>query len=144
MRNRPVPRVGATRLAALGGSNSAFKDAAMRLGALNWGLFFQAQPDTPHKLAAFAFAFEHLEIAGYEQLKRVAERAGDEATVETADRILAEEHEAAKRVAGLFDAAGRGVARGGGRLALEAGKIDGGRPLGAAPRLRTATCGGRS
>ena len=95
----------AERLAALGGSNSAFKDAAMRLGALNWGLFFQAQPDTPHKLAAFAFAFEHLEIAGYEQLKRVAERAGDEATVETAGRILAEEHEAAKRVAGLFDAA---------------------------------------
>jgi ferritin-like metal-binding protein YciE len=95
----------AERLAALGGSNSAFKDAAMRLGALNWGLFFQAQPDTPHKLAAFAFAFEHLEIAGYEQLKRVAERAGDEATAETAGRILAEEREAAKRVAGGFAAA---------------------------------------
>jgi ferritin-like metal-binding protein YciE len=95
----------AERLAALGGSSSAFKDAAMRLGALNWGLFFQAQPDTPHKLAAFAFAFEHLEIAGYEQLKRVAERAGDEATAETADRILAEERDTAKRLAGLFDAA---------------------------------------
>jgi ferritin-like metal-binding protein YciE len=95
----------AERLSALGGSNSAFKDGAMRLGALNWGLFFQAQPDTPHKLAAFAFAFEHLEIAGYEQLKRVAERAGEEATVELADRILAEEREAAKRVAGGFDAA---------------------------------------
>jgi ferritin-like metal-binding protein YciE len=95
----------AERLSALGGSNSAFKDGAMRLGALNWGLFFQAQPDTPHKLAAFAFAFEHLEIAGYEQLKRVAEHAGEEATVELADRILAEEREAAKRVAGGFGAA---------------------------------------
>lgn len=95
----------AERLAALGGSSSGFKDAAMRLGALNWGVFFQAQPDTPHKLAAFAFAFEHLEIAGYEQLKRVAERVGDEVTAELADRILAEEREAAKRVAGGFDAA---------------------------------------
>jgi ferritin-like metal-binding protein YciE len=95
----------AERLSALGGSNSAFKDGAMRLGALNWGLFFQAQPDTPHKLAAFAFAFEHLEIAGYEQLRRVAERADEEATVELADRILGEERAAAKRVAGGFDAA---------------------------------------
>lgn len=27
-------------------------------GALNWGLFFRVQPDTPHKLAAFAYAFD--------------------------------------------------------------------------------------
>ena len=49
------------RLAALGGDPSSFKDAAMRLGALNWGAFFRGHPDTPGKLAAFAFAFEHLE-----------------------------------------------------------------------------------
>jgi ferritin-like metal-binding protein YciE len=92
----------AERLTALGGSPSALKDAALRAGALNWGLFFQAQPDTPHKLAAFAYAFEHLEIAAYELLKRVAERAGDTATVELADRILTQEYEAASRVAGAF------------------------------------------
>jgi ferritin-like metal-binding protein YciE len=92
----------AERLAALGGSPSRLKDAAMRAGALNWGMFFQAQPDTPHKLAAFAYAFEHLEIAAYEQLKRVARRAGDEPTVELADRILAQEYEAASRLSGAF------------------------------------------
>lgn len=92
----------AERLTALGGSPSALKDAAMRAGALNWGLFFQAQPDTPHKLAAFSYAFEHLEIASYELLKRVAQRAGDDETVELADRILDQEYEAASRIAGAF------------------------------------------
>ena len=95
----------AERLSALGGSPSRLKDAAMRAGALNWGMFFQAQPDTPHKLAAFAYAFEHLEIASYEQLKRVARRAEDEPTVEMADGILASEHEAASRLSGAFSAA---------------------------------------
>jgi ferritin-like metal-binding protein YciE len=95
----------AERLSALGGSPSRLKDAAMRAGALNWGLFFQAQPDTPHKLAAFAYAFEHLEIASYEQLKRVARRAEDAATVEMADGILASEHEAASRLSGAFSVA---------------------------------------
>src|ERR671922_52987 len=74
------------RLEELGGSPNALKDAAMRLGALNWGTFFAAHPDTPGKLAAFAFAFEHLEIAGYELLKRVAARAGDQETIALADR----------------------------------------------------------
>ena len=93
------------RLQARGSSPSSLKDAAMRLGALNWGVFFQAQPDTPGKLAAFAFAFEHLEIGGYEQLRRVAERAGDQETVVAADRILSEERAAAGRIAGHWDQA---------------------------------------
>jgi ferritin-like metal-binding protein YciE len=90
------------RLEALGGRPSALKDAAMRLGALNWALFFQAQPDTPGKLAAFAYAFEHLEIGGYEELWRVARRAGDEQTVTTVDTILAQEHAAAERIEASF------------------------------------------
>jgi ferritin-like metal-binding protein YciE len=90
------------RVTELGGDTSSLKDAAMRLGALNWGAFFQGHPDTPGKLAAFAFAFEHLEIAGYEQLKRVATRAGDERTVQLVDRILVQEREAAERIAGAF------------------------------------------
>jgi ferritin-like metal-binding protein YciE len=95
----------AQRLQELGGDPSSLKDAALRLGALNWGAFFQGHPDTPGKLAAFAYAFEHLEIGGYEQLKRVAARAGDEATVAVAERILAEERAAAEKLAGLFDQA---------------------------------------
>jgi ferritin-like metal-binding protein YciE len=93
------------RLNALGGDPSTVKDAALRLGALNWGAFFQAHPDTPGKLAAFARAFEHLEIGGYEQLRRVAERAGDEETAALVERILAQEREAADRIAGAFDEA---------------------------------------
>jgi ferritin-like metal-binding protein YciE len=93
------------RLSDLGSAPSKIKDAAMKLGALNWGAFFKAQPDTPGKLAAFAFAFEHLEIAGYEELKRVAARAGDTETIEMCDRILGEERAAARKVAGAFERA---------------------------------------
>jgi ferritin-like metal-binding protein YciE len=95
----------AGRLHAHGGDPSTLKDALMRLGALNWGTFFQAHPDTPGKLAAFAFAFEHLEIGGYELLKRVAQRVEDAETVTAVDRILAQERHAAEAVAGKFDAA---------------------------------------
>jgi ferritin-like metal-binding protein YciE len=93
------------RLGARGGSPSAFKDAALRLGALNLGMFLKAQADTPAKLAAFAYAFEHLEVAAYELLKRVAARADDQETVSMADEILFEERAAAARVHSLFDQA---------------------------------------
>jgi ferritin-like metal-binding protein YciE len=95
-------RLVAGRLDARGASPSRLKDAALSLGALNWGAFFAAQPDTPAKLAAFAYAFEHLEVAAYELLRRVAGRVGDEATEHTADRILAEENAAAAHVRSLF------------------------------------------
>lgn len=94
-----------TRLEAAGGSRSILKDAAMRLGALDWGTFFLGHPDTPGKLAAFAYAFEHLEIGGYEQLRRVAERAGDEQTAAVAETILGEERSAADRLMARFDQA---------------------------------------
>jgi ferritin-like metal-binding protein YciE len=95
----------AERLKALGGDASSLKDAALRLGALNWSAFFQGHPDTPGKLAAFAFAFEHLEIAGYEELRRVAERAGDAETIATVLELLGQERAAADRIAGAFPAA---------------------------------------
>ncbi|MCA9738511.1 MAG: DUF892 family protein [Gemmatimonadetes bacterium] len=93
------------RLDALGGSRSLLKDTALKIGAFNWGMFFQAQPDTVGKLAAFAYAFEHLEIGGYEQLKRVAERAGDAETAAVAERILAEERAAADALTTAFEPA---------------------------------------
>jgi ferritin-like metal-binding protein YciE len=77
----------------------------MRLGALNLGGFFKAQPDTPAKLTGFAYAFEHLEIGGYEELKRVAARAGDEETVRVAERIIEEERAAANTLAANWDVA---------------------------------------
>jgi ferritin-like metal-binding protein YciE len=101
----------AQRLHSLGGDPSRLKDAALRLGALNWAAFFQGHPDTPGKLAAFAFAFEHLEIASYEQLRRVAQRAGDEETASSADRILVQERAAARVIAGAWDEAAQASLR---------------------------------
>jgi ferritin-like metal-binding protein YciE len=98
-------RLVAQRLQAVGGSPNKLKDAAMRLGALNWGTFFQSHPDTPGKLAAFSYAFEHLEIGGYELLARVATRAGDEDTARVAVTIAAQERAAAARIAGMWDRA---------------------------------------
>jgi ferritin-like metal-binding protein YciE len=92
----------AARLEARGGKPNMLKDAALRLGALNWGAFFAAQPDTPAKLAGFAYAFEHLEIASYELLRRVAERAGDAEAVRIAEQILAEERAAAQKLRSMF------------------------------------------
>jgi ferritin-like metal-binding protein YciE len=90
------------RLQARGSSPSRIKDAALRLGGLNWGAFFAAQPDTPIKLAAFSYAFEHLEVAAYELLLRVARRAEDGETVQIAERALVEENAAAERLRTLF------------------------------------------
>ena len=93
------------RLVARGSSPSRFKDIGMRLGGFNIGGFFGVQPDTPAKLVGFAFAFEHLEVAGYEQLSRVAQRAGDESTAELAAGLAGAEQAAADRLAELWDAA---------------------------------------
>jgi ferritin-like metal-binding protein YciE len=93
------------RLEALGGDPSSLKDAALRIGALEWGTFFLGHPDTSGKLAGFAYALEHLEIGGYEQLRRVADQAGDRETVATVQAILVEERRAAAKLAGAFDEA---------------------------------------
>jgi ferritin-like metal-binding protein YciE len=93
------------RLEARGGETSSLKDTAMRVGALSWATFFETHPDTPGKLVAFAYAFEHLEIAAYEELKRVAQKAGDNETAQTADEILLQERAAAAKLAESFDRA---------------------------------------
>ncbi len=91
------------RIDELGGYPSRTKDAMMRIGAVEWGMFFQAQGDTPTKLAAFAYAYEHLEIAGYELLARTARRRGDAKTERLCREILAEEREAAVKLAVCFE-----------------------------------------
>ena len=47
----------------------------MRLGGKGFLLFARLQPDTPGKLLAHALSYEALELAAYELLARVAERA---------------------------------------------------------------------
>src|SRR5215216_3548 len=77
------------RLTAHAAGPSRFQSGAMRVQALHMGAFFKSQPDTPAKLAGFAYAFEALEIGAYELLMRVARRAGDEQTATVAERVLA-------------------------------------------------------
>jgi ferritin-like metal-binding protein YciE len=93
------------RLTQLGSGPARFQAGALRVGALNLGAFFKVQPDTPVKLAGFAFAFEALEAGSYEMLARTADRAGDEQTAELARQIGAQERRAAERVSGTWDAA---------------------------------------
>jgi ferritin-like metal-binding protein YciE len=99
------------RLSELGSGPARFQAGALRMGALNLGTFFKLQPDTPVKLAGFAYAFEALEAGAYELLARTADRAGDTQTAALARRILAQERAAAEKVAGTWDAAVDAVAR---------------------------------
>lgn len=113
---REQQRLIAARLEAHGATPSKLKDLAMRFGAINWGSFFGVQPDTVGKLCAFAFAFEHLELGGYEQLARVARAAGDDETAAAAERIAEQEREAARLLAAQFDHAAEASLRAVGAL----------------------------
>jgi ferritin-like metal-binding protein YciE len=50
-----------------------------------------------------AYATEHLEIASYELLRRVAEKAGDEETALAAREIIADEQAMAKQIEANWD-----------------------------------------
>lgn len=82
-----------------------FQDTALRIGGLNMSAFFAAQPDTPAKLAGFTFAFEHLDIAAYGLLRRIAQRVNDSDTIITTNRILIQERATAARIAATWDTA---------------------------------------
>src|SRR3954451_15357333 len=93
------------RLDALDSRPGRLHAVAMRGGALNLGGFLKGQPDSPVKLAGFAYAFEALECGAYELLSRTAERAGDTETANVAKGILLNEQDTAQRVAATWDAA---------------------------------------
>ncbi len=82
---------------------SAVADLTMRSGAIGLRQLADVAPDTPVKLAMHFYAFEHLEIAAYEFLARIARDSDDSDTVEVAERILEQEREAAEKVAETFD-----------------------------------------
>ena len=93
------------RLEAHGGSPSAVKDAVMKLGGKGFLLFAKLQSETPGRLLVHSYSYEAMEWAGYALLARLAERAGDAETLETARRIQGEEREMMRRLEEGFDAA---------------------------------------
>jgi ferritin-like metal-binding protein YciE/nucleoside-diphosphate-sugar epimerase len=93
------------RLEALGGKPSKLKDAAGSAGGWGMVVFAASQPDTPGKLAMHAYSYEHMELAAYELLQRLAKRAGDQETARMAADIAAEEEEMAGRLEQSFEAA---------------------------------------
>jgi ferritin-like metal-binding protein YciE len=93
------------RLETYGESRSLPKDLAGRVTAAGLGAGIAAGADTPAKLLAAAYGFEHFEIATYELLRRIAQRAGDEDTVEMADKILVNERQAAQKLDASYDLA---------------------------------------
>jgi ferritin-like metal-binding protein YciE len=93
------------RLEATGADRSLIKDAVGAVSGSGFALFAMAQPDTPGKLVAHAFAYEHMELAAYELLSRVAQRAGDEKTAAMAVEILEQERAAASGMHSLLEEA---------------------------------------
>ena len=93
------------RLEAKDASRSLLKDLTGRATALGLGGSLVAQSDTPARLVAVAYAFEHFEIASYELLKRVADGVGDKDTVDAVERILVNERQAAEKLAASYDLA---------------------------------------
>src|ERR687895_4640 len=93
------------RIAARGADPSKVKDLIARAGGVGMVLFARSQPDTPGKLTSHAFSYEHMELAAYELLALVAERAGDRETVDMARSIRDEEAAMAERLASNFDRA---------------------------------------
>jgi ferritin-like metal-binding protein YciE len=93
------------RLRALGGFglSSLGKDLSAIAGAGVKGVADVLRGDKEIRNARDAFVSEHLEIASYELLVRLAERAGDAETAELAREHLAEERAMAERISSNWD-----------------------------------------
>lgn len=94
--------------------------AAERAGGIGMAVFAASEPDTPAKLVAHAFSYEHMEVAASELLKKTAEEAGDGATAAIADRIGEEARRMADRLEGSFDLVVDASLNGGGKIDIAA------------------------
>jgi ferritin-like metal-binding protein YciE len=104
-------RLGAHGRGVLDGSSE-------RAGGIGMAVFAASEPDTPTKLLAHAFAYEHLEIAAYELLRKRAEEAGDEETAVTARQLGKEARRMADRLEDSFDRVLDASLNGGGEVDL--------------------------
>src|SRR5438105_10733884 len=91
------------RLRAHGASPSVVKEAGGIVGALMKSVVDMARPEKAGRNARDGFATEHLEIASYELLRRIAERAGDEETAAAAREIIVDEKAMADKISAKWD-----------------------------------------
>ena len=85
------------------GISSLRKDVSAIASAQAKGVLDVFRADKPIQNARDAFVTEHLEIASFEILERMAVRAGDEATARVAHENRAEEQAMAERIAENWD-----------------------------------------
>ena len=91
------------RLAAHDASPSTVREAAGIMGALMKGVVDLVREENAGRNARDGYATEHLEIASYQLLERVAKAAGDEETAEVARQNRADEEKMAKKIEANWD-----------------------------------------
>jgi ferritin-like metal-binding protein YciE len=91
------------RLAAHDASPSLVREVGGLVNALMKGVEDLIRTEKAARNGRDGYATEHLEIASYELLERVATRLGDEETAEVARRNRAEEEAMAKKIAANWD-----------------------------------------
>jgi ferritin-like metal-binding protein YciE len=91
------------RLEAHGSQPSVVREAGGILGALMKSVVDVARTEKAGRNARDGYATEHMEIASYQLLERIAQRAGDEETAEVARQNRAEEEQMAKRFEQRWD-----------------------------------------
>ena len=92
-----------TRLDAMGEGPSGRKQAQTMFAGLVKGAVDSVRGDKPGKNARDGFVTEHAEIAAYEMLERLANRAGDAETAEVARLNRADEEAMAEKIAASWD-----------------------------------------
>jgi ferritin-like metal-binding protein YciE len=91
------------RLESHGASPSMIKEAGGILGALAKMPMDMVRGEKAGRNARDGYATEHMEIASYELLARIAEQAGDDETVRAAREIIEEEREMARTIEQNWD-----------------------------------------
>jgi ferritin-like metal-binding protein YciE len=91
------------RLAAHDASPSTAREAAGVMGALMKSVVDMVRQEKAGRNARDGYATEHLEIASYQLLERVAQEAGDEETAEVARQNRKDEEAIAKKIEANWD-----------------------------------------